>query len=227
MFIKKIFENKIDESVHKQFVRFGKGTYEKRAVMNIAKRPSSLRISTTFEYAIDLIIFVTSLATTVRVSGIILNKVQIPGLEAKKKAGLFVHDINKEMPAEALRKLVGSSYFALLDCSGQGIELKMKKKLPKPGKSGELKVDDKFCQLEIAQRFWAPFWKDFCFDMPAEFKKARVEHTYHIKEIVIPKELEKEKDFEKIRLGAKRKGVLVRKIIVDGNESIKEKEMVV
>ena len=57
MFIKKIFENKIDDSVHKQFVRFGKGRYPGRAVIKITKQPDKIKIGTSFEMANDLIEF--------------------------------------------------------------------------------------------------------------------------------------------------------------------------
>jgi len=38
-FIKKIFENQIDSNVHKQFVRYGKGTFQDRALveLNVSK----------------------------------------------------------------------------------------------------------------------------------------------------------------------------------------------
>ena len=36
-FIKKIFEGKIDNLVHEQFIRFSKGIFENKAVMNIVK----------------------------------------------------------------------------------------------------------------------------------------------------------------------------------------------
>jgi len=34
-FIKKIFENQMDEKVHAQFTRFGKGTLEDKALLDI------------------------------------------------------------------------------------------------------------------------------------------------------------------------------------------------
>jgi len=106
----------------------------------------------------------------------------------------------------------------MLDAEGQGISLKMKKKLPKPGKSGEAKIDDKFCILEADLKYWLKI-KDF-FMLP-DCKKAKISHTYIIEEIVMPKG---EKDFAKIREMAKRKGKLIRKEEVDGREDKKELE---
>lgn len=223
MFIKKLFENKVDESVHRQFVRFGKGTYGARAVISVTKQSDKIKIGTTFELANDLVKFITSLATKFSVNGIILSKEALSGFDFRKKDGILACAVEKELSAAELKELAGKSYAALLDCSAPGVSLKMKKTLPKPGKGGEAKVNDKFCVLELDKRFWLQFHDEFLFDLPAEFKKARVEHTYNITDIILPKG---EKDFEKIRIMAKRKGMIARKITVDGKESVKEKEFV-
>ena len=58
------------------------------------------------------------------------------------------------------------------------------------------------------------------FDIPS-FKSAEITHTFLIKEIIIPKG---EPDPAKMREMAKKKGIIIRKIIVDEKEEIKEKE---
>ena len=223
MFIKKLFEGKEDESVHRQFVRFGKGTYGSRTILNVTKQTDKIKISSTFELANDFVEFISSLAPRFSVSGIVLSKEKIGSFEFRKKAGVLACDIEKEMTSAELKELASKSYASLLDCNAPGISLKMKKTLPKPGKSGEGKTNDKFCVMELDKRFWLQFHKEFLFDAPQEFKKARVEHTYIIKDIIMP---QGEKDFEKIRVLAKRKGTLVRKVIMDGKESVKEKGFV-
>ncbi|MEM4152921.1 MAG: hypothetical protein QXK80_02295 [Candidatus Pacearchaeota archaeon] len=221
MFIKKIFENKVDETVHKQFVRFGKGTYELRAIINVTKQVDKIKISSTFELANDLVEFVSTLVPKLSVSGIILSKNKIDGYEFRKKQGILACEINKEMSADELKELSIKVYAMLFDCSAPGILLKIKKRLPKPGKSGETKVDDKFCVLELDKKFWPQLHNEFLWDLPTDFKKARIEHSYIIKELVLPKD---EKDFEKMRIMAKRKGKIIRKIVVDNQEINKEKE---
>ncbi len=227
MFIKKIFQGKSDETVHRQFVRFSKGQFDRRAVINV-RRNSAIKITTSFELANDLVIFISSLAKWFKVQGILFNKEEIPNLKGKKKKGLFVYDIAKEISGEELKNLASKSYHALLDCvSDMGIDLKIKKRLPKPGKKSKAKADEKFCQLNLDIKYWPQVQNEFLFDLPPETKKAHIEHSYIIKEIRIPKELEKEKDFEKIRLGAKRVGKIIRKAVVDKKEIIKEKEFAV
>jgi len=223
MFIKKLFEDKADKGVHKQFVRFGKGTYDMRAVLNVTRHADKIKASSSFEMANDLVYFISTLAPRFSVKGIVLSKDKIEGFDFRKKAGVLACDIEKEMTDAGLKEIASKSYATLLDCSAPGISLKMKKTLPKPSKGGGAKVNDKFCVLELDKRFWQQFHSEFLFDLPSEFKKARAEHTYIITEIVLPKD---EKDFEKIRILAKRKGTIVRKTIVDGKESVKEKGFV-
>ncbi len=225
MFIKKIFENKLDDSVHKQFVRFGKGTYLGRAVTKITRQPEKIKIGTSFELATEMAEFCSSLAQHLKCSGIILIKEKIPELEKyprSKKLGLLQYEVDDQLDSIILKKVLQNplTYCALLDIEGPGISLKSKKKLPKPGKSGDLKIDDKFCVLELDIKFWPQVKTEFCWDMP-EFKKALALHTFFITDIVMPKG---EKDFEKLRLMAKRKGKLQRKVTLDGKDIIKEKD---
>ena len=96
----------------------------------------------------------------------------------------------------------------------------MKKKLPKPGKSGDAKVDDKFCQLEADLKYWPEIKEMFFWDFDG--KKATVTHDFLIDDLKFP---QGEKDFQKIRILAKRLGKITRKMIVDGHESVKQAEL--
>ena len=173
MFIKKIFQNQIDESVHKQFIRFSKGKYENKAIINI-KKGQKIKITTSFELATDLIIFITSLATKFKVQGILLTKNQISGIDGKKKKGFYEYKIEKEISSEELKNFASESYYALFDCLSQdnSIELKTKKKIPKPGKS-KTKVNDKFCKLTLDARYWPQVHNEFLFDFD------RVAENFH------------------------------------------------
>ncbi len=226
MFIKKIFENKIDESVHKQFVRFGKGTYLGRAVTKITKQPEKIKVGTSYELATEMVEFCANLAQNLKCSGIILAKEKLPELDkydAKKKTRMVQYDLNDTMDSNVIKKVLQNplTYCLLLDIEGPGILMKSKKKLPKPGKSGDLKIDDKFCQLELDKKYWPQIKNEFCFDMP-EFKKALAVHTFFITDILIPKG---EKDFEKLRILSKRKGKIQRKLTIDKKDVIKEKDL--
>lgn len=220
MFIKKIFEDMTDELTHKQFIRFGKGDYQKKAVYNI-KAGKEITFSSTYELANDILEFISSIAQKIKVDGIILSKekssffAQI-GIE-KEKARLFEYTVSKELSSDQIKKIAVGSYFALLDCEFDGGKLKVKKKLPKPGKGPEAKVNDKFCVLILDLKFLEKIKQEFLFDVRETFKKIKIEHTYHIKEIKIPDSLKKEKNPEKIRCGALRIGEVERIIDLDGN----------
>lgn len=224
-FIKKIWQNEPDKEVHAQFVRFSKGNFENRAVISVRKG-SSVKLGCTFEFAAAFALFVSQL-TDARFSGIIIAKENFDEIFARnnskpeitKKKGMFVYNIIN-LPSRVISEIGGKAYSMLLDAEASGISMKTKKKLPKPGKSGKEKVDDKFCILELDLKFFRQLHDEFLFDIPSEFKKARIAHAFIISEIILPKG---EKDFELIRLNAKRKGKIVRTVEVDGKLMKQEK----
>ena len=229
-FIKKVFDKDIDEGVHQQFVRFGKGIYENRAVVKFMKS-KEIKVNSTFEYANDFVKLISELAGIMNVSGIILSKEEISGLMSKnsikgnsetKRGGLYYeNNINsQELNSEQLKILEKESYFALLDIKAEGIEFKCKKKLPKPGKSAA-KVDDKFCVLKADLKYFHKIKEEFFPDVPEDAKKCSVKHTFEIQKIIPP---EGEKDYEKIRLLSKRAGKLTRILEIDKKETKRECE---
>ena len=220
-FIKKIFQNKDDERVHSQFVRFSRGIFENRAVMNIS-RNGKIKISGTFELSSDLARFMAFLGKKINVSGILMSREEIAGLSGSMKKGVFVYEINEAVSFERLEEISKKAYCLLLDCDGEGITLKTKKTVPKPSPKGLDKVNDRFCVAQIDIKFWSLVKSEFLFDLP-EGKKYRIINKYEITEIIVP---ENEKDSEKLRLLAKRKGKVVRKSIVDGNETVQEKNFI-
>jgi len=227
-FIKKVVENKIDDSVHSQFIRFGKGEYKGRFPLNLRKS-KKMKIKAGFEFANDLVRSCSEFGNC-KGSGIVLTKKdisdimetkKIKGTSEKKKGGLYYQNTieDQELTKEQLQELEKESYFALLDLEGDDFKLKIKKKLPKPGKN-ENKIDDKFCQLEADEKYYSIIKEDFFWDV-VEAKKIQIKHTLLIESIIMPKD---EKDFAKIRELSKRKGKMVRQITADDKESIKEHE---
>lgn len=212
-FIKKIWQGKGEEA-HSSFIRFSKGKYENRAALSLQK-DSKIKLGGGFEWANDFVNLVSELAG-MKFFGIILSKEPLGLGNEKKKSGIF--EYNVEIDSEKIKELRNRVYCMLLDASGEGISLKMKKKLPKPGKSGSLKIDDKFCQLEADLKYWPQIKEAF---MLPECKKAKISHTYIINDLIL---LQGEKDFAKIRELTKRKGKIIRKMKIDGQESEEEKE---
>ncbi|MEK6897810.1 MAG: hypothetical protein AABX28_00450 [Nanoarchaeota archaeon] len=227
-FIKNIFDGKTDENAHLQFIRFGKGEFNGRFILNLVKS-KKIKVKTSFELANDLVLLCSEFGNS-KVSGDVLSKKDISeimsqnnikGNSETKKGGLYYQSniSNQEMSGEQIRKLAEVSYFMLLDMEGDGFSLKMKKKLPKPGKN-ENKIDGKFCQLETDEKFYSIIRENLFWDVK-EGKKINVKHNISIKELIFPKN---EKDFAVVREKALRKGKIVRCINTDGKEMKEEKE---
>ena len=227
-FIKEVFSGKNDDAVHRQFIRFGKGEYKKRALLRLWKT-KNVKIKGSFEFANDFVLFVADLETAgnLNFNGMILSKNELEGLKGIKKKGRWIYNVSN-FSSNEVKKIASGVYSFLLNTNGPGIKLTIKGKLPKPGKS-EGKIDDKFCQLELDEKYYNAVKGDFFWDLP-DGKKISAEHVFVIKEIIIPKEGARpglatlEKDYEKIREMAKRKGKILRIVDVDGKEVRKETE---
>jgi hypothetical protein len=209
-FLKKIVSGRTDDESHRYFIRFGKGEYARRFLISYQKG-SKIKVKTSFELANNLVTFAKENGNS-KFSGKILMREKVAGKEGKKKAGSFVYELSN-----ASIEGFDNPYFYLLDSASEDIVLKMKKSLPKPGKDAE-KIDDKFCSLEVNEKYWPQLKEAFFWDVP-EGKKVSVEHKLIIKEIVFPAG---EKDPVKIRELAKRKGIIQKKMVVDGKETVKE-----
>ncbi|OYT41788.1 hypothetical protein B6U80_00665 [Candidatus Pacearchaeota archaeon ex4484_26] len=228
-FIKKIFEGRPDKEVHRMFTRFGKGIFEKRAICNV-RVGNKIKINTTFEYANDLVEFFYSLKDKMQAGGKILLKEKINlaeyGLkgEEKEKKGIYEINVNQELNKEQIKKLKDKVYFFLLNLNFDEGELKTKQKLPRPSKSKASKVDDKFCVVILDLKYLSKVKDEFFFDLKQAFNKAYAEHAFKIEDIILP---EKIIDYAQARLEAKRKGRIIRKLIVGGDELQSEKDFVV
>ena len=209
-FLKKVLTGKSDEDSHRYFLRFGKGDYRRRFLISLNKG-EKIKVKTSFEFANDIVKFVNE-NKKVTFSGKILMKEKVSSLEGKKKAGLFVYEVS-----ECSLKEFENAYYYLLDVNDSEIVLKIKKNLPKPGKDAE-KVDEGFCSIVVDAKYWPKLKEVFFWDIP-ECKKASIEHELKFNEMIIPKD---EKDPVKVRELAKRKGIIVRKINVDGREISKD-----
>jgi len=229
-FIKKIFDKKVDESVHLQFQKFSKGEFRNRALIEVKKTGKGYSIKTSAE-------FVNGLVRTVaeklgkgnsKVTGAIVSTQDLTGeLEFKDKKqfqGVKRYLIDKEMTGTEIIDLLEKfpkNFFALTFEVGD-MKLKTKPKAPKSGKAGKEKDSGPkadFCSLKTSDKNIA---SGFVFERE-DFKDARINHTFFVDDIIMP---EGEEDFAKIREMAKRKGRIVRKAIVDGVEMEKEFEFV-
>lgn len=209
-FLKKVCDGRMDEESHRYFIRFGKGVYRRRFLLSYNKG-KNIKVKASFELANDFINFVNELAD-VRFNGKIMSKENLPGMKGKKKGSSYLYEVT-----EVKLNNYPNAYSYLLDAETNGIKLKIKKALPKPGKNEE-KIDDGFCVMELDQKYWGKVKETFFWDVH-EGKKGIIEHDLIIDGIEIPKD---EKDPVKMREKAIRIGKITRNIEVDGNKSEKE-----
>jgi hypothetical protein len=228
-FIKRIFDEDIDESVHMQFQKFSKGEFRYRAIIEAKNSKGKFTIKTSAEFARNL---VRTMAEKLgedktNITGAVVSTSDLTGeLEFKEKKqfqGVKRYLIDKEMSGTEIIGLLDKfpkTFFALTFNVGDD-KLKIKPKAPKSGKPGKGDAAPKadFCSLKTKDK---ELGESFIFEK-TDFQVAKVNHTYFIEGMIIP---EGETDFAKMREMAKRKGKIVRNATIDEEEMKSEKEFV-
>jgi len=242
-FIKKIFNQNVDELCHSQFTKFSRGEFPNRAMVRIKNSKGKFSISTTAEYAKELVMSLAGKVgeEEVSVSGALISALDLEGFDYKEKKsaiGVRKYIIESEMSGNEILELcnkVDKAFFGL-SFSFKDNVLKIKPKSPKSAKGAgskpkegeKIKID--FCKLKTQDKSIVDGL--LLNEEPKNFKNIEIIHEFVIEKIVMPSEEElNEKgigknDFAKIREMAKRQGKIIRKVVIDGNESTKEKEFV-
>jgi hypothetical protein len=232
-FIKRVFDGKIDESVHLQFQKFSRGEFKNRALIKVKKVKDKYTISTTAEFGNGMIkILAEKLGDKkTKVTGGIISTVNLKEIpkyhdflansKVKQFQGVKNYAIESEMSGKELIEIIDAfpKAFFGLSFSVEDDVLKIKAKAPKsakPKNKDEAPVPD-FCKLitndeKIARDF---VWEE------SNFKLAEIYHDFIIESIVIPNSLKNEKDFAIVREKSLRKGKIVRRGKIDDKE-IKE-----
>lgn len=235
-FIAKLVSGDLDPSVHLQFQKFSKGEFRDRAVVKAKKAANGkYTIATSAEFANDLVRRGAEKlgATKVPVTGAIVSTVNLKELpqfsdilahaEVKQFQGVKRFLLKSDFSGEDILAMIAASpkAFFALSFKGEDFEIKIKPKAPKSGKPGKESEDGPkadFCRLMTPDSSWA---QSFVPGHP-HFKEATLNHTYFIEHIVVPDDMKGEKDFAKVREAALRKGKIVQKCTVDGNEEMKD-----
>src|SRR4030042_4055763 len=92
-FIKKVWQGKGEEA-HQYFVRFSKGKFEKRAVLNLQKT-TKIKLRGSFEWANDFATIASELAN-LSFSGTIMSKQELPEIAEflKKKKEIIQYEVS-------------------------------------------------------------------------------------------------------------------------------------
>jgi hypothetical protein len=238
-FIKKIFNNNEDDSIHSQFQKFSRGEFPNKAMIRIKNSKEKYTISTSAEYAKDLIITLAKKlgGEKTLVTGALISALDLTGFSYKEKKsaiGVRKYLIETEMSGTGILELcnkVEKAFFGL-SFKVNDEELKIKPKSPKSskGSSSKKKEGEKakidFCKIKTTDKnllntLLLP-------DEIKNFKNIEISHDFIIEEIEITDELKEEhkNNFAKIREMAKRKGKIIRTITIDNKEIKKEKDFI-
>jgi len=225
-FIKKVFDKNIDEGVRLQFMKFSRGEFKDRALVSVTKTAKGFSINTGPEYANALVRVIAEKITgeeKIKVTGAIVSTRDLTGeVEFKDKKqfqGVKRYLIDTEMSREEILNLCDNfpKSFLALSFSAGNAQLKIKPKAPKNAKAKNKEEAPKvnFCRLKTPD---AEIANGFTFGL-GNFKKVNIRYDFIITEIDIPKDI---KDQEEMREKSVRRGKIIRKIDIDGNESVKE-----
>jgi len=224
--IHKIFSNEFDERVHEDFVKFSRGVFENRYLIEGKRQKDKWAIKTSAEFANYFVQkCLEKVSGKIAMKGAIVCTFSLEGKigfeRVKQFAGVKQHLIESEVVAEEVLSLMNEhpkAFYALSFSSGD-FDLKIKAKPPKSGKPGKKGRDEPkadFCTLKTTDE---ELVKDLFFDFPV-FKEIRVKHTIEINDIEIPKDA---KTPEEMREKALRKGVVRRFVDVGGEKKESEK----
>lgn len=211
-FLKKVLEKTDVENGKRYFLRFGKGNYDRRFLISYNKG-KRVKIKGSFEWANDFVKFAREIDGNLKFSGKVMNLDKISGKDGRKKGASYVYDVSESDLNE-----FSNPYFYLVDAKSEDIILKIKKAIPKPGKEAD-KIDDKFCSIDLDEKYWSKVKEAFFWDVPIDkAKKVNINHVLEITAVEIPKGIKA----EEIREKSIRKGRILRKIDSDGKEEIRE-----
>jgi hypothetical protein len=231
MIIKKIFDGVFDEEVHANFLKFGRGEYKDKYLLDGKRQAKKWSVKAGAEYANFLVRrCLEKVGGPVEVKGVIVStldlrdEISFEVSKVKNFQGVRKHVIEGEVnPDEvfALMDKYPKAFFAFT-FKGDGFVLKIKAKAPTSGKPGKAKeggpVAD-FCSLKTEDKGIV----DELFFGVGDFQEVSVNHTIEVSDIVYPSNMDELKPAE-VREMAKRKGVVKRRVVADGIEKNSEAE---
>lgn len=225
MTIKKIFSGIFDEEVHSDFLKFGKGEFKDKYLIDGKKQADKWIIKTGPEFANYLVRLALEKAKgKVKVTGVVVSTLQMDisiSKDLKQFMGIKQYKVDTETEASVILDLMKKyprAFFALSFVLPD-LELKIKPKAPKSAKPSTSEKEPKaeFCSLKTTDEKIA---KELFFDT-SFVKEVAIKHIVKIDQIVYPKDFAKMKP-EDVREQSKRKGVIVRQITADGKVEVRE-----
>ena len=233
MAMKKIFDGVFDDEVHASFLKFGRGEYKEKFLLEGKRQAKKWAVKAGAEYA-NLLVrkCLEKINGMVEIKGVIVSTRDLRdeiNFDIKKVSnfqGVRKHVIDGEIEPTQIFELMDKypkAFFALT-FKGEGFVLKIKPKAPADGKKGKKEGEGPvadFCSLKTEDRELI----DYLFFGVGEFSAVRINHTVKVNDIIYPNNMDDLKPAE-VRELAKRKGILVRNVLVDGKEQVSEAKFV-
>jgi hypothetical protein len=229
MIIKKVFDGVFDDEVHVAFLKFGRGVYSDKFLLEGKKQMKNWAVKTGAEYANFLVRrYLEKAGRLVNVNGVIVSTLDLRDeikFDLKKVSnfqGVRKHVVDGEVESQEIFDLMDKypkAFFAL-SFKGDDFVLKIKPKAPASGKPGKNKSDGPsadFCTLKTVDKEFV----DELFFGVGDFDVVKIKHDVEVRDIIYPSNMSELKPAE-VRELAKRKGILKRKVVVDGEEKMSE-----
>lgn len=233
MITKKIFEGIFDEEVHSDFMKFSRGEFKDKYLINAKKQTNKWVVKTGPEFANNFVKNgLSKCQDEIKITGIIATTLNIKdefNFEIEKVSnfqGVKKYILNTTINPNDIIELIDKypRVFFALSFSNSDMDIKIKAKPPKSGKPGKGDEDAKadFCTIKTSKK---EVIEELFFDIGLDWKEISINHTIKINDIVYPDGMENMKPAE-VREKSKRKGVLVRRVVVDGSQKVSEAEFV-
>lgn len=221
-YIKDIVENNVTEHAHNKFLRYSKGNFV-GPLMKIKFGKSDVKVYGSFHFVDELLILVAEYlgSKVVHVKGSLvwnsdltpeLAKLGIMYSKVTKSRGIFKYVLENDVNIKDFVEYMGK--YNVLVSIKDDVSLVTKSSFPKPNKE----FTNDFCKAVFPASFAKRILEEFAFETKELPKEVVIEHRILIDDIELP-DVE---SFEEARRLAKRKGTLIRKVIVDGTETVTE-----
>jgi len=234
MVIKKVFMGEFDEEVHSDFLKFSRGNFKNRYLIEAKRQKDKWAIKTSAEFANFLVrkCLEKSPEGRIAMKGIIVSTMDLKDeirFEIKKTGnfqGIRKIEIDTEITANEILDLMNKfpRVFFALSFSTPDCQLKIKPKAPKSGKPGKEDGEGPradFCTLKTQDE---EIVKELLFDVDLKnVKEVKANHIINVDNIIYP-ENAKDMKPEEVREQSKRGGVVVRNLVVDSDEKTSEHE---
>ena len=248
-FITKILNDVVDDSVHRAFLRYGRGEYQGPVAEITTTKAGKVKARSSYMYQdLPAAVMITMVPVeTVSISGIVLGYEPLDavladlGFEAapskkKPRTQLFQSQLAGEYSVKQVASLYSDATgFAYIFCSlktDMGWSHKAKSKIPSAQKEPPIAERLKFSTTQIpdgtdfTKELLHQLVPDFINEIPSGFSKLQIENTYEIQDLIFPPDM-KTLSSKEVRLKTQRSGLLHRRLVVDDSEYTKKHAMTV